>query len=64
MVFDFEGRASKTSNALNLWDIELRIKKLHGELELLHEAKEQLLEDKDRQVKEWEKDWHDRYQIP
>jgi len=37
MVYDFEGRASKNTNALNLWDIEMRIKNLHEELETLGE---------------------------
>ena len=64
MVYDFDKRARKETNALNLWDIEMRIKVLHEELETLHDAKEQLLEDRDRQVAEWEKNWHDHYHLP
>ena len=31
------------ADALNLWDIEMRIKKLHEELDVLHEEKDKLL---------------------
>ena len=61
MVFDFDKAHSEELNAKHLWDIEMRIKTLHLELELLHDAKAQLLEDKDRRKAEWETDWHDHY---
>jgi len=64
MGFDFNKRASRETNALNLWDIEMRIKVLHEELETLHDAKDQLLLDQDKIVDEWEKNWNDHYHLP
>jgi len=61
MVYDFDKRATKEGNAISLWNIEMKIRAVHQELELLHEAKDQLLSDKDRRVAEWETDWHDHY---
>jgi len=58
-MYDFDKRATREANALNLWDIEMRIKNLHEQLEVLHDAKEQLLHDQDRHVAEWEKNWRD-----
>jgi len=59
MVYDFDKRATRETNALNLWDIEMQIKNLHVQLEILHEAKEQLLLDQDRVIDAWEKNWRD-----
>jgi len=43
MGYKFLEDAEKNSNALNLWDIETRIKRLHEELDVLHDAREDLL---------------------
>jgi len=42
----------RQTDALNLWDIEIRITKLHGELEILHQLKEELLRKQDLGVKD------------
>ncbi len=43
-----------STDALNLWDIEIRIKTLHEELEILHQMKEELLFDRRGKKLKWE----------
>jgi len=43
------------TDALNLWDIEMRIKKMHEELEVLHQLKEELLFDRKGKKRSWER---------
>ena len=50
-----------TTDALNLWDIEQRIKNIHDELNVLHEAKEELLSDRKGHKRKWESTLPDQY---
>ena len=50
-----------TTDALNLWDIELRIKDIHDELNVLHEAKEELLSDRKGHKRKWESTLPEHY---
>ncbi len=42
------------TDALNLWDVEIRIKKLHEELEALHAMKDEILFDRKGKQDVWE----------
>ena len=50
-----------TTDALNLWDIEQRIIAIHDELNILHEAKEELLSDRKAKKARWESTLPDHY---
>jgi len=43
MVKPSELNNAGITDALNLWDIEMRIKRIHEELEILHQTKEEIL---------------------